>query len=190
MPSFDENLFGRIAVLNNYLRQDQLEECLEIHRAESPPRTIGEVLLEKGYITREQLQSILEIRRKKSRRVLPRPEEERAAQRSFGELALGLGFISLDDLEEVVLEQERLRQLNLHFGLGEILVSRSKLTVSDVMGILDRQGKSILVCAGCDLHYNVVRFREGRTYRCPCCEGDLVRPRFFETVAADGVIQG
>ncbi len=189
MSSLDESLFGRIAVFNNYLRQDHLDECLSVQRALSPPRPIGDLLLEKGYITREQLRTILEIRRKKLRKMQRKPEEARETNRAFGDFALGSGRISIDDLEEAVLEQQRLASMNLHFCLGEVLVARGKMSASDVLDILSQQGKCILLCPVCDAHYNVVKFRSGKTYRCVHCGTDLIKPKFLDTIAVDGVIE-
>jgi len=189
MSSLDESIFGRIAVLNNYLRRDQLEECLRIQHSESPPRRIGDILLEKGYLTGEQLRTILEVRRKKARKLLRKPDEAAVNNKVFGALAVQSGMISLTDVEDAILEQERLLQLNLHFCLGEILVAREKITAEQAMDIIARQGKRILLCPVCDSHFNVVRFREDRRYQCPECRADLIQPRFLDSIAVDAVIE-
>ena len=186
--SLDETLFGRIAVFNNYLRQEQLDECLEIQRTTSPTRSIGEILLEKGFITSEQLRVVLEVRRKKVRKVGRRVEEAKRSNRGFGELALNRRLISLEDLEGAVLEQQRLDSLNLHFCLGEVLVAQGKMTPADVIDVLARQGKCILICPGCDSHFNVTKHHEGRSHHCPHCGVELIQPRFLDTIAVDGVL--
>lgn len=188
MASLDETLFGRIAVLNNYLRPDQLEECLKIQRAESPSRRIGDILLEKRYLTEEQLRTILEIRRKKSRKAQTNPAEVRQSDKAFGHLALQSGTITLDQLEEAILEQQRLDYLNLHFRLGEIMVAKGLLEASGVLGLLRRQGKRILLCPVCDIHYNVLKYQEGKGYRCTKCQADLMEPKFLDSVAVDALI--
>jgi hypothetical protein len=190
MASLDESLFGRIAVLNNYLRADQLEECLRIQRAESPPRRIGDILLEKKYLTEEQLRTILEIRRKKSRKSQANQGEVRENDKAFGHLALQSGLVNLDQLEGAILEQQRLKHLNLHFRLGEIMVAKRMLEASDVVRLLRSQGKQILLCPVCDIHYNVVRYQEGKGYRCNKCQSDLLEPKFLDTVAVDALIEG
>jgi hypothetical protein len=189
MSKFDENLFGRIAVFKDYLTWEQLEECLKVQRSQSPTPRLGEVLLQKGYLGQEQLQTILEIRRKKVRKLLRDPQEVRDADRAFGALALKAGFISLEDLETAILEQERLARLSLHFRLGEVLVSKSFMEVKDVLEILRHQGKRIVLCPVCDSHFNVIGFREGRKYRCLKCQAELMEPKFLDTVAVDGFIE-
>lgn len=189
MPTLDETLFGRIAVFNNYLRQDQLDECLIIQRTDATARCIGDILLEKRYITQEQLNTILEIRRKKIRKVPRKPEESRESNRAFGELAVSAGLISLDDLEGAVLEQQRLGQLNLHFCLGEVLVAQSKMSTSHVVDLLGQQGKCILLCPVCESHYNVIKYQARKLYPCPQCGAGLIQPKFLDTIAVDGVIE-
>lgn len=190
MSSFDETLFGRIALLNNYLRPDQLEECLAIQRSESPPRKIGDILREKGYLTEEQLRLILDIRRKKLRRARKDPEEAKSVDKTFGSLALAKSYVRLDDLEDAILEQQRLSSLGLHFRLGEILVSRGKLQVSQVLELLAMQEKRILRCPICDLNVNVQRFEGNKAYHCKQCGGRLIEPVFLDTVAVDAVLEG
>lgn len=190
MSSFDENLFGRIALLNNYLRPHELEECLAIQRSESPPRRIGDILREKGYLTEEQLRLILDIRRKRLRRVKKDPKEAKLADRTFGSLALAAKCVELDDLEDAILEQQRLSSLGLHFRIGEILVSKGKLEVPQVLKLLEQQGKRILRCPICDIHVNVQRFDAGKAYHCVQCGGRLIEPVFLETVAVDAVVEG
>jgi hypothetical protein len=190
MSKFDENLFGRIAVINGYLSWAQLEEGLRTQRAESPPRRLGEILLAKGYLTDEQLKMILEIRAKKVRKLLRDPQEARESDRSFGQMALQDGHVTLEDLETAILEQERLARLGLQFRLGEILVAKSLMTVSAVRDTLRRQGKQILLCPVCDAHYNILGLKAGRTYRCARCRTNLVEPKYLDTVAVDASIEG
>ncbi len=189
MVTLDETLFGRIAIFNKYLRQDQLDECLTIQRTDATPRFIGDILLEKGYLKLEQLNTILEIRRKKIRKIQKKPGEAQESNRVFGDLTLLAGLITLDDLEGAVLEQERLSQINLHFCLGEVLVAQGKLKARQVIVILGKQGKCILLCPICESHFNVVKYRASKTYSCPQCSNHLIQPRFLDTIAVDGVIE-
>jgi predicted Zn-ribbon and HTH transcriptional regulator len=188
MSKFDENLFGRIALFKSYLTPEQLEGCLRIQRSERPPRLLGEILREQGYLTHHQLETILEIRRKKVRKLLRDPKDVREADRSFGELAMECGYLTLDSLESAILEQQRLTLMNLHFRLGEILVSKAYLDIDQVQEILGRQGKRIMLCPSCDSHFNVMGFRRGRLYRCQRCQAELMETRFLDTVAVDGFI--
>ena len=189
-PIHEETLFGRIAFYGNYIRTDQLDECLRIQREESPHRPLGEICVARGYIDEEQLRMILEIRRKKGRRGPRRSDAAREQESQFGKLALAASLITMDDLEDAILEQQRLDGLNLHFRLGEILVTKGKMKPAEVLEILRRQGKRLLVCPVCDLHYNVKGFRNDKEYTCTRCPAKLLEPRYLETVAADAFIEG
>jgi len=102
---------------------------------------------------------------------------------------VGSGFVSWDDLECAILEQERLATMNLHFRLGEILVSMERMKFDEVLDTLRRQQKRIMICPLCDNHYNVVGFNRDRVYQCVDCQADLLEPGFLETVAVDGFIE-
>jgi hypothetical protein len=190
MSTLDENIFGRIALINSYLTREQLEECLQVQRSESPPRRIGQILLERGYLSDEQLQSILDICKQKLRKVNRSLKDAREGDRRFGELAITEGIITLDDLEEAILEQQRLTGLNLHFRIGEILVARFKMKAADVLHLLGIQGRRILVCPVCDIHYNVSKFQEDRMYQCVRCQARMLVPKFLDTIAVDAFLEG
>jgi hypothetical protein len=186
---FDESLFGRIGVFHGFLRREQLEECLEEERTSANGKDLGQILLKKGYITEEQLGVIQEIRRKKVRKMLRDMKEIERNEKFFGMIALRRGWISLAGLEAAILEQERLRKLNLQFRLGEVLVSLGLLDDGRVLEILAEQKKRVLHCPTCDFHYNVFDYTGGETYRCKKC-GDVLRePLFLDSVAVDGVIE-
>jgi transcription initiation factor IIE alpha subunit len=187
---FEENLFGRIGVFNGFLSRQQLEECLEEERSSEGGADLGTILLRKGYINEEQLGKIQEIRRKKVRKMLRDSKEIERSEKAFGQIALRRGWIQLKDLEEAIVEQERLAKLNLQFRLGEVLVSKRKLSVEQVLEVLNEQQKRILHCPTCDFHYGVFDFQEGRSYRCRKCGDSLEEPLFLDPIAIDGVIDG
>lgn len=188
MSRFDENIFSRIALFNNYISKAQLEECVRIKREESCEKSLGDLLLEKGYISREQLASVLNIRRKKIRKYLRNPKELRESDKAFGRIVLTQGLIALDDLEAALIEQEHLARLNLRFQIGEILVAKNRLSAESVRNVLSQQGKRVLLCPVCDCHYNVVEFQATKAYRCIKCDSELEEPNYLDAVAVDAVL--
>jgi len=186
--NFDENLFGRIGVFHGFLRREQLEECLEEERSSRGDQDLGQILLRKGYLTEEQLGMIQEIRRKKVRKMLRDMKEIERNERAFGQIALRKARVSLRDLEAAILEQERLRKMNLQFRIGEVMVAMGLIGVEDVLEILSEQKKRILHCPSCDFHYGVYDDHPGEIYRCRKCGDVLVEPMFLDSVAVDGVI--
>ena len=188
MSKFDENLFGRIAVLNSYISRKDLEHCLELQQSGSTRKHIGHILLEEGHLTQEQFNRIVEIRNKKIRKLLRNQDDASENDREFARLVLQEGMLELDELEEAVLEQQRLRQFNLQFSLAETLVSRKQLTVESAKEILSMQGRSMLRCSLCDVQYRVVDCRADELYHCPRCKSELIRPVFLDPLMVEGVI--
>lgn len=190
MSKFDENLFGRIALLNNYLTKEELERCIEVQREGGSSKSIGQVLLEEGYLTSDQLGRILDIRKKKVRRFLRSADDSALVDRELGRLLLARGLLDLEGLESAVLEQQYLRQLNLHFSLSEVLVSRGQVAVEDIQEVYVERGWKMGRCPTCDGHFRVVEFSPDEEYRCPRCQTVLESPAFLDSVMVDGVIGG
>ena len=47
-----------------------------------------------------------------------------------------------------------------------------------------------MICPVCDIHYNVVEYKNGKSYSCAKCRAKLLEPKFLETVGADAYIDG
>ena len=188
MSRFDENIFSRVALFNNYISKKQFEECVRIQREGVRDQPLGDILLEKGYISRDRLRRVLSIRRKKIRKYLRNPKEVREGDKAFARLVVTAGRISLDDLEAALLEQELLARMNLHFQICEILVAKDRMSAASVLKVLSQQGRRILVCPVCDCHFNVVEFQETKTYQCLKCENDLEQPDYLDAVAVDAIL--
>ena len=62
--SREDQLFGRIAVHNKIVSEDQFEECLREKEAEGLDVDVGEIALQKGYITEKQLRAVNKAREK------------------------------------------------------------------------------------------------------------------------------
>jgi hypothetical protein len=189
MSKFDENLFGRIAVLSEYITPEQLQECLDSSREDGSKRHIGRLLLDRGYISREQFDRIVDIRRKKVRRLLRKPEEAQDTDREFGVLARQEGLIDLGILENAVLEQQRLKNLNLNCSLSEVLFASGSIDSEKILSILSKQGRRVLGCPVCDCHYRVIEFEDGRQYECSRCQSALAQPKFLDSLMVDAVLE-
>jgi len=189
MSKFDENLFSRIALLNNYVSKRQLDECLEIRSGCASKEHIGNLLLERGYLTRDQFNRIVEIRNRKVRKLLRSQEDSLESDREFGRLVLQERLIDLDGLEEAVLEQKRLRRLNMQFSLVEVLVSRQQVEVETVKRMFSILGRSMLRCLLCDVQYQIVDFDKEDEYKCPKCGAKLEPPVVLDPLMVDGVVR-
>ncbi|MEM7234480.1 MAG: hypothetical protein AAF517_20035 [Planctomycetota bacterium] len=189
MSKFDENLFGRIAVINHQVTKEQLEECLEIKRERGSSTHIGNILFEKGYLTREEFQRIVEIRNKKVRKLLRSQEDSQKADQEFGRHAIRENLLDLDQLETAALEQQQMRQFNLHFSLPEVVYSRGMLSARAVLDVLGELGIAMRRCAICDFQYQITDARDGEIYHCPKCDATLQNPAYLDPVLVEGVVE-
>jgi hypothetical protein len=190
MSKFDEQLFGRIAVLGGHITKEELDACLADQHERSSPTFIGQVLLERECLSAEQLKSILSIRRQKVRKLNLTHTDAVERDREFARLALRENLVDLDQLEDAVLEQQLLRGVNLHFTLGEVFISRGEVESRKVLRVLAIQGRRMLCCPVCDRHYRIPEFRENREgYQCPKCSSPLTASRFLDDQLADGVLE-
>ena len=96
-------------------------------------------------------------------------------------------------LEGAILEQQRLRRLNLRFRLGEILVQHDALSVNQVREILSEQGHRHWSCAKCEAVISALPSEDGTSpegdLRCPICSGELRPAVFLEPVRSDACLQ-
>ena len=188
MSKFEENLFGRIAVLNNYVTPDELRECLRAQKDGSGDRHIGEVLRERGHITEEQLERIVEIRNQKVRKLRRSQESATESDRELARVAIRNGSLDLGALESAVLEQQRLRKLNLHFSLVEVLVSRSTLSPVEAKRLLTEVDCGMLRCPVCDVQFRIVDQQSDEEYHCIKCDAVLDPPAYLDTGIVEGVV--
>jgi len=190
MPKADPQdiLFGRIALHNGFVTEEQLKNALKVQYSEQKPRRLGEVLLELGYISSDQLQLIL---RSQDMRLDMHDKRLKTRKRDilFGAVAKRLGFASQQEINEAVKKQALLREQGKEASLGEILVEDGVLTVSQVKTILSYQRRSIMVCQGCNKRYNVVNPIPTRQVKCPECGSLLVEPEVLDSPKVDASIE-
>jgi twitching motility protein PilT len=75
----EQNLFGQILLNFNLVTKEQLEKAVELQRKSSPPKLLGEILVEQGLIDDKSLRSILSVQKRKlelSRAQTKSPESE------------------------------------------------------------------------------------------------------------------
>ncbi|MCX7702785.1 MAG: protein kinase [Planctomycetota bacterium] len=181
-------LFGKIALHNGFVTEEQLANALRVQHSSVSPRRLGEVLLEMGYISSEQLQLIL---RSQDMRLDTQDKRLKMRKRDvlFGAVAVRLGFASKGEINEAVRKQAQMREQGKEVSLGEILVESGVLTTSQVKTVLSYQRRSIMVCQGCNRRYNVVNPIPTRQTKCPECGSLLVEPEKLDSPKVDASIE-
>ena len=153
--------------------------------------TLLEVLRAGGLVDADWLDWAEQALRRKMRSFVGDRQALTDSDCCFGQLLLGRGWIDVSDLESGILEQQRLRRLNLRFRIGEILVRQGVLEADQVRAILADQGFSIWACLACDAVVNLPQTPgsadDNVEKSCPMCSGDLRPSVFLESVLSDVV---
>jgi hypothetical protein len=142
-PSIEDSRLGRIAYFAGWMTLDQVRRCLEVQRKTvqwggAPPR-FGEVAVYEGILTQEQVNALLRIQA-----VHRSPKGDRA----FGSQAVRRGWITQQQLDECLADQERLlREKRDAPSLGLLLIEKGLLTEGQVKTILRAQSRPVEVHA-------------------------------------------
>lgn len=159
------HLVGQIAVAEGLITPERLEECIQsqTHTPGAPSRALGEILVQRGYITLEQLDWVIGIQRARFQRISADP----ARGGLFGQIALKLDYITSDQLNECLREQE------VGGGspplIGEILMRKGYLPPERFQEVLQRQNKDVAKCPKCGVFYDVRGRYEGNKFVCSKC---------------------
>ncbi len=164
------------------------ERVLDSVLSDCGPSVSSEGLLERlvmnGNIDLKQAEMGRRFLKEKTRALKVSSGERFRIDRSFGQIALERGLIEVAQLEEALLEQERLRRLRLNFRIGEVLVRLQALSVDQVRSILREQGFDLSCCRECDALIEGAS-EDGKSGTCPFCDGELRPPVFLDPVPAD-----
>lgn len=158
------HLVGQIAVAEGLVTLEQLEECIRIQTAETSGRALGEILVQKGYLTLEKLDWVIGIQRTRFQRMSADP----ARGGLFGQIALRLQYITPDQLNECLREQQGIGGAGTLL-LGQILLRKNYLTVEHFLEVLQRQKKEVARCPACGAFYDVHARYEGSKFVCSKC---------------------
>ncbi len=188
MAQVRHRLFGKLAVATGFLTESQLKEALEEQqksrfRGEDVPR-LGKILEDKGYMTRRQIRKILKTAR-------------RMGGRRFGEIAMNLHLITLNQLNVARDVQEKLQHPDRNIPLegstkvvyerlrnrmnengqvpqiGEILVELGFLSERQLDVILQHKNQISGSCPRCQSEFDISTYENGDQCFCPQCSASL-----------------
>ncbi|NUM33188.1 MAG: hypothetical protein HUU50_01455 [Candidatus Brocadiae bacterium] len=151
----EDSLFGRIALLNNFITKEQLEEALETQRTREHFCPVALILMEKGYISRGQFRDILETQKRK----LPKPAinpQERKDDMIFGYLGFKNHYLDQEAIYQCLCLQSQMAKKGLLFRLSELLINKGHLSINHAEKILEEQDRLVISCQGCELQYNIL----------------------------------
>ncbi|WP_372367315.1 hypothetical protein [Candidatus Uabimicrobium sp. HlEnr_7] len=171
----EDLLFGRIALLNNIINKEQLEEAISLQKNSEPLRSISFILRQKEQIKRSQVKAILQAQKKN----LPRPvksPEERKEDMAFGYIAFRHEYLTIDDLVKCLKLQGDVAKRGLLFRLSEILYNDKYLTYEQIEEVIQLQQDKILPCSKCQTPYNIVGLPAKARFPCRKCQNIIEVP--------------
>jgi tetratricopeptide (TPR) repeat protein len=161
----DDRLLGSLAVREGFVSAQQVEECVALQKQPGAGRKLGEILIEKGYITSERLGSLLDIQKRQVRILAADP----ARGGLFGRIALDLGFVPAEKIDQALQEQAVLSRSGSPAMLGQILLRKGWLQTGQFLEILKVQRAAVLRCPGCDTFYRFEETDRGAKFACRRC---------------------
>ena len=180
-------LLVRMLRYQGRVTEQELNDLMRVTGGESAT-AFCEQLRERELVEQSWIEWAIDAARRKARRYLSSTDEKTTHDRSFGEIAMSRGWIAVADLEDAILEQQRLRRVNLKFRIGEIMVRRGGLTADQVREILAEQGYRTLSCGSCQSVVNISKSSDQELSACPLCQGELEPTIFLESVRGDFVV--
>lgn len=182
MSSIETRLLVRMLRHQDLIPEDDLRQLISEARNKS---ALLEQLIAQGYVDQEWARNADEHIRRKARRCGDDESDLLRLDRSFGQIALARGWACLGEIEGAILEQQRLRRVNLRFRIGEILTRVGVLTPQQVQTVLSEQGYAVKSCTQCEKMINYSPERETGPSRCPDCSSELSPAQFLDAVRPD-----
>ncbi len=131
-------VLGRLALKHRFLTEEQLTEAVAFQQEEKrlgKHTLLGSLLVRKALITQNQLDFLLSVQM---------IMEIRKLDRRFGELAVENGFVTQEDVDDALREQQSLFKKTRTIRLvGEILVERGTMDPDKRDAILERQRRLV-----------------------------------------------
>lgn len=136
MASPSELLFGKLAVINKMVTQQQVDECIqlqEMFEKTSVEMSLGEILVKKKYMTQAQVDQIL-----KTQHYL----EVRKEDIRFGEIAIANEFTTQERVHECLqLQEAAFKKGQDPPRLGQLLLEKQYMTQQQVIACLKAQAR-------------------------------------------------
>lgn len=173
-----EAFLKNVLVQKQIISREQLSQCLEERKGQHPPPPLASILLKKGLLNDEQLEDLLHA--------LSSRRQGGDEGITLGESAVRRNLTTNAEILSALEIQERERQEGRESRLGEVLVRRGTLTVSQVKDILQKQGRRILKCTGCANQYNVDDYSPEKKYTCLNCGSPLADTGAIDTLNVEG----
>jgi len=186
--SFEDHLFGRVAVSLDFVTPETLRANLERLESGDWEGSLADLLLAEGVLDGDRVETVLKLQKKKSCKHFRYGNKE-DEEESFAREVLTAGLVSLSELESSFLEKEALARRHLHVHLGEVLINRGLIPGEKVREILRAMRGEIRHCDRCDLNFRIRSRVPEEKWLCPRCGKRLSPVEFLQLIEADGEIE-
>ncbi|MHC5019220.1 MAG: serine/threonine-protein kinase [Planctomycetota bacterium] len=182
MPASDAILLGRLVVERGLAGHDVVAGTLKQIGIEGDADALAAGLsAEVAEEQREQIRQLAGVAKEAEARALigdPRP---------FGAIALELGALTPEALQEAISSQAALRSRGIVKRLGALLVARGDLPPAQVRDVLKAQGQVIFGCGDCGSRFNVLG-AGGVRPNCPLCHTATAPTQPGDAVEVEGTM--
>ncbi|MGE4619403.1 MAG: hypothetical protein AAEJ04_06290 [Planctomycetota bacterium] len=131
------------------MADDLLVEVLQCCPRDPSARDFLEILTRRGFLSIPLANQVLRKIRDLLRTRLADGSQRRFEDSALGRLAHDRAWLTMEELEQAILEQAEMRRIGLRFRIGEVLVRRGVLTGQQVRILLDEQGRLTRTCNDC-----------------------------------------
>jgi predicted Ser/Thr protein kinase len=168
-----DGLVGKLALQKGWINSAQLKEALAEQstlQRTGQRRPLGVILVSRGALTDERLLDLLEEQRK----LLAENAANTQVRKEdflFGQILLKQGVATSDQINSALRAQAELverGEVDVP-RLGQILMEMGVSDAKAVGETLKIQYKTLYVCPGCRLRYNLVKAAPDKQYRCRKC---------------------
>jgi hypothetical protein len=132
-------LFGRIAVLMRFVTPEQVNECAREQGGDSSAEKLGQILVEKEYMSSQERDLVLSVQETNLASSSPYDPEKTLADTILGRLAVSSGVLKEKHLNECLREQALLQSNGEQVLLGQLLVRKGYLTITQILELLELQ---------------------------------------------------
>lgn len=133
------HLLGQIAVKEGFLKENQLQECLDRQSKGTVERPLGWFLVEAKHLSEDQLSQLLRIQESRFEKLSVDPSRGGL----FGQIAVRLGYVTRPQIYEALREQQAVGRGESSLLLGQILLRKKHLTPDQFLEVLRRQKKDV-----------------------------------------------
>ncbi len=102
----------------------------------------------------------------------------------FGRELIESGLATVEQINTVLFEQDRRRKAGRKVRMGELMVEMGFLSEGQVMWVLHKQDKHVLVCPECKTAYNITNRDLAKSFKCSDCGLKIEVPETEEELQA------